>query len=93
MLPAALNTDGFTHEQCAQYAAQAGYEIFALQASGWCLMGTLADVANMQIKLNDYSSSTCPCVRSDEITCKGWVNKVFLIGALSSNPSASRMLV
>jgi hypothetical protein len=80
-LPAALDTNGLTHEQCALAAAQAGYEVFALQASGYCFMGTLADVAEMKQKLYDSKCSTTPCVRVDGIGCIGMVNKVYSIGA------------
>jgi hypothetical protein len=40
-LPTGFYTKGVTHEQCAQYAAQAGYEVFALQDRGFCFTGPL----------------------------------------------------
>jgi hypothetical protein len=78
ILPAALNTNGLTHEQCAQSAARAGYDVFALQGSGICFTGTLADVAQMKQKLDDATCSTAVCVG-----CVGSVNKVYSIGASS----------
>jgi hypothetical protein len=77
-LPAALNTNGFTHEQCAQAAAQAGYDVFAMQANGVCFMGTLADVAQMKQKLDDANCSTTLCVGG--VGCVSLVNKVYSIG-------------
>jgi hypothetical protein len=80
-LPAAIPTNGLTHEQCAQFAAQSGFEVFALQSQGYCFMGTLADVAQMKTKLYDSKCSTTPCVQVDGIGCFGMVNRVYTIGA------------
>jgi hypothetical protein len=77
-LPAALNTVGLTHEQCAQAAVQASYDVFAMQANGVCFMGTLADVAQMKQKLDDVSCSAIPCLQPGG--CAGMVNKVYSIG-------------
>jgi hypothetical protein len=84
-LPAALNTGGLTHEQCAQAAGQAGYDVFALQSSGNCFMGTFGDVSQMSArrKLDDALCSATPCVAGT--TCGGLVNKVYSIGASSSS--------
>jgi hypothetical protein len=87
-LPTALTTNGLKHEQCAHYAAQAGYEVFALQATGWCLMGTLGDVAQMKRKLDDVSCSTVPCLQVNNVTCRDQVNKVYLLGAFQDTPLA-----
>jgi hypothetical protein len=80
-LPAALNTDGFTIEQCARAAALRGFEVFAIQATGYCFMGTLEDVARMTQRLDDGSCSNIPCVGDGN--CDGWINKVYSIGAHS----------
>ncbi len=88
-LPATLNTNGLTHEQCAQAAAQAGYDVFAMQASGYCFMGTLADVAQMKQKLDDATCNTLPCVGGNPNDCLGLVNKVYFIGAFSVYCTAS----
>jgi hypothetical protein len=82
-LPATLNTDGLTHEQCAQAAGQAGYDVFALQASGSCFMGTIADVVKMKRTLPDATCSGIPCVAGT--ACGGMVNKVYLISAPSQD--------
>jgi hypothetical protein len=79
-LPVSLRTNGLTREQCALAAALAGYDVFAMQASGYCFMGNLADVAEMKQKLADSSCSTNPCV--DGVGCIGWINTVYTIGAL-----------
>jgi hypothetical protein len=76
-LPAALNTNRLTHEQCALAAAQGGYEVYAMQASGYCFMGTLADVVQMKRKLDDSTCSTIPCLTE---ICLGMVNKVYSVG-------------
>jgi hypothetical protein len=78
-LPANLYTDGITHEQCAHAAGQAGYDVFALQTSGYCFMGRFSDVAQMPVKLDDATCSTTPCV--DGVDCADWANKVYSIGA------------
>jgi hypothetical protein len=78
-LPATLNTDGLTHEQCAQAAGQAGYDVFALQSSGFCFMGTFADVAQMKRKVADATCNTTPCVGGSG--CINLVNKVYSLGA------------
>jgi hypothetical protein len=82
-LPAALNTEGLTHEQCAQSAAQAGYEVYALQSHEYCFMGNLPDVAQMRTKLYDGKCSTTPDVQVGGIGCRGMVNNVYSIGAPS----------
>jgi hypothetical protein len=81
ILPAALNTNNLTHEQCAQAAVQAGYDAFALQGSGVCFMGTLADVAQMKQKLDDATCSTIPCLGGTG--CSVLVNKVYSVGESS----------
>jgi hypothetical protein len=86
-LPATLNTDGLTHEQCAQAAGQAGYDVFALQASGNCFMGTIADVVQMKRKLGDDTCGSIPCVAGPG--CAGMVNKVYVMSASSKNTSSS----
>jgi hypothetical protein len=78
-LPAALNNNRFTHEQCALAALQAGYEVYAMQASGYCFMGTLADVVQMKQKLDDSRCTDIPC--SEQVGCVGMVNKVYSFGA------------
>jgi hypothetical protein len=80
-LPATLRTDGLTHEQCAVAAALGNYEVFAMQASGYCFMGTLADVAQMKRKLDDATCNTNPCVGG--VGCIGWVNTVYTLGVSS----------
>jgi hypothetical protein len=40
-MPACLNTNRFTHEQCALAAAQAGYEVYAMQSRGFAAWGPL----------------------------------------------------
>ncbi len=82
-LPGALNTNGFTHEQCALAAAQAGYEVYAMQSHKYCFMGNLADIAQLKTKLDDAKCSTTPCVQTDGIGCLGDVNKIYSIGAYS----------
>jgi hypothetical protein len=77
-LPATLNVYGLTHEQCAQAAGQAGYDIFSLQGQGFCFMGTLYDVSKMKRKLDDTICSTTPCVTG--IGCVSWVSKIYSIG-------------
>ncbi len=84
-LLASLNTDGITHEQCAQAAGQAGYEVYALQGQGVCFMGTLADVAQMERTLDDATCSTTPCVAG--IDCVPSVSKVYSIGGSTFHPS------
>jgi hypothetical protein len=79
-LPAALDTNGFTHEQCALAAAQAGYDVYAMQSERYCFMGNLADVAQMKTKLDHTKCSTTPCVQVDGIGCIVMVNKVYSIG-------------
>jgi hypothetical protein len=78
MLPKALNTNGFTHEQCALAAAQAGYEVYAMQASGFCFMGTLVDVVQTKTKLDDSRCSTTPCLAG--VGCFSLINKVYSLG-------------
>jgi hypothetical protein len=78
-LPVSLHSDGLTREQCALAAALAAYEVFAMQGSGYCYMGTLADAAQMRTKLEDASCSTNPCVNG--VGCVGWINTVYTIGA------------
>jgi hypothetical protein len=68
-------------EQCARAAALRGFEVFAMQASGYCFMGTLEDVARMTERLDDGSCSNIPCVADGN--CAGMINKVYAIGALS----------
>jgi hypothetical protein len=80
-----------THEQCAQAAARAGYEVFAMQYSGNCFMGTLADVAQMKWKLDDAKCNTIPCLSKDG--CAGWTNRVYSIGACSAYPHLPSILV
>ncbi len=74
-LPAALNTDGFTLEQCAQAAGAGAYDVFAMQASGYCFLGQLADVGTMKRRLDNAFCMTTPCLNG--IDCVGMVNKVF----------------
>jgi hypothetical protein len=74
-LPAALNTNGLTHEQCALSAALANFEVFGMQANGYCFMGTLADVAQMKQKLDDATCNSIPCT-----SCNGNVNRVYSTG-------------
>ncbi len=81
-MPAALSTSGLTHEQCAHFAAQRNYEVFALQSQGYCFLGNLADVAQMKTRLFDAKCSTTPCAQVDGVGCIGMVNKVYAIGAL-----------
>ncbi len=78
-LPATLSMDGLTYEQCAQAAGQAGYDVFAIQTSGYCFMGKFDDVAQMKQKLDDATCSTTPCVGG--IGCIQGVNKVYSSGA------------
>ncbi len=85
-LPVALYVNELTHEQCAQAAGLAGYEVFALQGLGHCFMGTFADVDQMKQKFDDGVCNTTPCLVLDG--CLGLVNKVYSIGA----PSAPRPL-
>jgi hypothetical protein len=59
-LPAYLSTDGLTVEQCAHAAALGNYEVFAMQYTGYCFLGTLADVAQMKGKLDDATCTTNP---------------------------------
>ncbi len=80
-MPAALSTSGLTHEQCAQFAAQSNYEVFALQSHGYCFMGGLADVAQMKTKLFDAQCSTTPFTQLDGVGCISMVNKVYTVGA------------
>jgi hypothetical protein len=84
-LPASLFGDRVTHEQCAQAAARIGYEVFALQVSGQCFMGSLSDVAQMKRKLDDARCSAIPCVGG--AGCVEWTNKVYSIGACSAYPT------
>ncbi len=77
-MPACLNTDGFTHEQCALAAAQAGYEVYAMQSSGFCCMGTLVDVVQTKTKLIDSRCRTTPCLGG--VGCINMINKVYSIG-------------
>jgi hypothetical protein len=79
-LPATLSATGFTHEQCAQAAALAGHEVYALQVEGVCFMGALTDVAQMKTKLDDSVCSTTPCSGLGAVGCVGLVNKVYAIG-------------
>jgi hypothetical protein len=72
-LPAYLPTDGFTIEQCAYAAALGNYEVYAMQLTGFCFMGTLADVAQMKQKLDDTICTTNPPS----------VNTVYTVGACS----------
>jgi hypothetical protein len=77
-MPACLNTNRFTHEQCALAAAQAGYEVYAMQSKGFCCMGTIVDVVQTKMKLDDSRCSTTPCL--GEVGCFNMINKVYLIG-------------
>jgi hypothetical protein len=77
-LPACLNTNGFTHEQCAIAAALAGYEVYAMQSRGFCCMGTLADVVQTKTQLDDSRCSTTPCLGG--VGCFDMINKVYSIG-------------
>jgi hypothetical protein len=77
-MPACLNTNGFSHEQCALAAAQAGYEVYAMQSSGFCCMGTLVDVVQTKTKLDDSRCSTTPCLAG--VGCFDMINKVYSIG-------------
>ncbi len=70
-MPVSLFSNGLPIEQCAHAAVLANYEVFAMQSSGYCFMGTLADVAQMKTKLDDATCTTNP----------GWVNTVYTIGA------------
>jgi hypothetical protein len=82
-LPGTLNTNGFTHEQCALAAAQAGYEVFSMQLDGYCFMGTLADVAQMKQQFDDATCNTVPCLGG--VGCIVLLNKVYSIGEPSSS--------
>jgi hypothetical protein len=77
-LPGTLNTNGFTHEQCALAAAQAGYEVYAMQLDGYCFMGTFADVAQMKRQFDDSTCNTVPCLGG--VGCIVLLNKVYSIG-------------
>ncbi len=77
-MPGALMTNGVTHEQCALATAQAGYEVFSMQANGVCFAGSLADVTQMKQQLDDATCSTIPCT-----TCTAKANKVYSIGVPS----------
>jgi hypothetical protein len=83
-LPACLNTDGFTLEQCALNAAQAGYEVYCIQASRYCCMGPMTDAVQMKTKYDDSQCTTIPCY--NEAGCINLVHKVCVVGA-------SRMLL
>ncbi len=82
-MPAYLFTGGLTIEQCAHAAALGNYEVFSMQSSGYCFMGTLADVAQMKRKLDDATCSTNP----------GWVNTVYMIGEPSAYTTVSQTIV
>jgi hypothetical protein len=77
-MPVCLNTDRFTHEQCALAAAQGGFEVYAMQSSGFCCMGTLVDVVQAKTKLDDSRCSTTPCLNG--VGCINIVNKFYSIG-------------
>jgi hypothetical protein len=72
-LPAYLFTGGLTIEQCAHAAALGNFEVFAMQYTGYCFLGTLADVAHMERKLDDATCTTNP----------GMVNRVYTVGKRS----------
>lgn len=78
-LPACLNTNGFTLEQCALAAAQAGYEVYSIQASGYCCMGPLTDAVQMKTKYDDSECTTIPCYNG--VGCINLVHKVYVVGA------------
>jgi hypothetical protein len=74
-LPATLNINGLTLEQCAQAAGAQAYEVFALQHSGYCFMGQRADLEAMTRKLDNDTCSTTPCLNG--VGCLPMVNKVY----------------
>ena len=76
-LPVVLPADLMTLDQCAQYAASMGYEVFAIQGWGVCSMGSLRDVAAMKRRMEDTFCTFVPCLPQ---YCKGFINKVFAFG-------------
>jgi hypothetical protein len=78
-LPACLNTNGFTLEHCALAAAQAGYEVYSIQDSGYCCMGTITDVLQMKTKYEESRCTTIPCYNG--VGCIVRVHKVYVVGA------------
>jgi hypothetical protein len=80
-LPDALNTNGVTIDQCARAAGLRRFDVFALQGSGLCFMGKLADLARIASteKLAESSCSRIPCAIGVECTAR--INKVYSIGA------------
>ncbi len=83
-LPACMDTNRLTHEQCALAAAQAGYEVYAMQWYGNCCMGTLADVVQMKTQLDESRCPTVPCYNG--VGCIPEVHKVYTLGAFCGCP-------
>jgi hypothetical protein len=78
-LPAALTSNGFTLEQCAQAAADSEYAVFAMQASRYCFMGRQTDLAAFTTKLDNATCNTTPCLNG--VGCVGMVNKAYWLTA------------
>ncbi len=74
-MPDTLSTNGLTLEQCARAEGINAYEVFAMQHSGYCFMGSRADLDAIKTKLENAACSTTPCLNG--VGCLDRVSKAY----------------